>query len=61
MIQGIVNHAGTIAVTLILAGIIAAILIRLRKDKKQGKSLCGGNCGGCPMACSCHRQQQENG
>jgi hypothetical protein len=59
MIQGIVNNAGTIAVSLILAGVVAAIIIRLRKDKKQGKSLCGGNCGGCPMAGSCHKQEQE--
>ncbi len=61
MLQGIADNAGTIAVTLVLTGVVAAIIIRLRKDKKQGKSLCGGNCGGCPMAGSCHKQQEITG
>ena len=61
MLQGIADNAGTIVVTLVLTGVVAAIIIRLRKDKKQGKSLCGGNCGGCPMAGSCHKQQEITG
>ncbi len=54
--QAIVDNAGTIVVTLVLIGMIAAILIKLRKDKKQGKASCGCNCGCCPMAGSCHKQ-----
>ncbi|MBQ9343233.1 MAG: FeoB-associated Cys-rich membrane protein [Clostridia bacterium] len=56
MLQGIVNNAGTIAVSLVLIGIVAWVIAKLRKDKKQGKSSCGGNCGCCPMAHSCHKQ-----
>ena len=33
---------GTILVAVILAAIVAAIIYKLVKDKKQGKSSCGG-------------------
>ena len=56
MIETISENAGTIAVSLLLIGLITLIIIRLRRDKKQGKSSCGGNCGCCPMAGSCHKQ-----
>ena len=56
MIQTIVDNGGTILVTLALAGIVAAILVRLHRDRKQGKSSCGCNCSACPMAGSCHKQ-----
>lgn len=56
MLQGIMENAGTIVVSLGLAGIVAAIVAKLRKDRKQGKSSCGGSCGCCPMAGSCHKQ-----
>ena len=56
MIQTIINNAGTIIVSLLLIGMVTAILIKLRKDKKQGKSTCGCGCGSCPMAGTCHKQ-----
>ena len=55
MLQGIIDHAGTILVSIILAGLVAGIIVRLRRDRKQGKSSCGCNCGNCPMAGSCHK------
>ena len=58
MFQEIIDNAGTIAVSLVLLGIVTLIIIRLRKDKKQGKSSCGANCGCCPMAGACHNKQQ---
>ncbi len=56
MLQGIMDNAGTIAVTLLLAGIVAAAIATLRRDKRKGKSACGGSCGCCPMAGSCHKK-----
>ena len=53
MLDAILSNAGTIAVTLVLIGIVAAIILRLRKDRKQGKA-CGCDCGSCPMAGKCH-------
>ena len=57
MLQGIAENAGTIVVSLALIGIVVLIIARLRKDKRRGKCSCGGNCGCCPMAGSCHKPQ----
>ena len=56
MFRWIAENAGTIVVSLLLIGLMAWIIVRLRKNKKQGKSSCGCNCGCCPMASSCHKQ-----
>ena len=57
MLQEITDNAGTIIVSLVLIALVTGIILQLRRDKKQGKSSCGGACGGCPMSGSCHRQQ----
>ena len=56
MLQGIAENAGTIAVSLALAALVAWIVVRLVRDRKQGKSSCGCNCGCCPMSGTCHKQ-----
>jgi hypothetical protein len=56
MFHGIIDNAGTILVSLALIGLVAWIVAGLRKNKKQGKSSCGCNCGSCPMSGSCHKQ-----
>jgi len=45
----------TILISLILIGVVAAIVAGLVRDKKKGRSSCGGNCGHCPMGGSCHK------
>ena len=55
MFQAIVENAGTVLVSLLLAGLVTLIVIRLRRDRKQGKASCGCSCGCCPMASSCHK------
>ena len=55
MLQAIADNAGTILISLALIALVTGIIIRLRWDKKQGKSSCGGNCGCCPMSGSCHK------
>ena len=57
MLQGIVDNAGTIIVSLALIGLVVWIIVKLRRDKKQGKCSCGGNCGCCPMCGSCHGKE----
>ena len=54
MMQMIAENAGTIVVTVGLIAMVAAIVVKLRRDRKRGKSSCGGNCGACPMAGKCH-------
>ena len=56
MFQWIGENAGTIVGSLLLVALVAWIVIRMRKDRKQGKSSCVCNCGCCPMAGFCHKQ-----
>ena len=56
MLRTFADNAGTIIVSLLLIGLITGIVFHLRKNKKQGKSSCGGNCSCCPMGGCCHKQ-----
>ena len=56
MLEWLSLHGGTILICLVLLLVIAAILFSLRRDRKKGRSFCGGNCGHCPMGGSCHRR-----
>lgn len=56
---------GTVAVLAVLTVIVAAVLISVIKDKKAGRTSCGGNCAHCAMHCNCssnyskHRKASE--
>ena len=56
MLQWIGDNAGTLLISAALAGLVALIIVRMRKDRKQGKSTCGCGCGSCPMSGTCHKQ-----
>ncbi len=44
---------GTVIVGLVVAGIVALIVRRMIRDKKNGKSLqCGGDCSHCQGNCT---------
>lgn len=43
---------GTAIVTTVLAVVVAAILYKMIKDKLNGKSSCGCNCGTCNACAS---------
>ncbi|MGN1402709.1 MAG: FeoB-associated Cys-rich membrane protein [Ruminococcus sp.] len=45
---------GTWIVILILASVVALVVWKLVKDKRNGKSSCGCNCGCCPNSQLCH-------
>ena len=60
MISWILANIGTITISIALALIVTGIVISLVKDKKQGKSTCGGNCAHCKMCASCHRADNDN-
>ena len=40
-----------VGVVLLAGGAVAV----LRRDKKRGRSPCGGNCGCCPSCGACHQ------
>ena len=55
MLDWITENLSTIVVSLILVLVVAAIIRKLVRDKKKGKSSCGCNCAHCAMAGSCHK------
>ena len=56
MLQWICENIGTIAVGLVLLAVVILIVRIMMRDKKQGKSSCGGNCAGCAACGSCHNK-----
>lgn len=50
------DNWGTLLVSLLLLLAVGAILYRLIRNKKKGKSVCGCGCAGCSMSGSCHPQ-----
>lgn len=55
----ITENMGTILITLLLVLMVAGIIHTLIKDKKQGKSSCGGNCAHCGMCKACHKSHMK--
>ena len=54
MLTWLAANWGNVLIVLILCAIVAGIIVGLRKNKKQGKSSCGGNCAHCALSGSCH-------
>ena len=54
MLTWMSNNIATIIICLVLVAVVAAIIIHMVKEKKQGKSSCGSGCASCPMAGKCH-------
>ena len=44
----------TVIIGLIVAAGLFLAIRQMHKDKKAGKSLCGGKCSGCPNCGACH-------
>ena len=59
MLAWLGENIGTIVLTLALVGAVVLIVWKLRKDKKQGKHTCGGNCAHCAMCETCRGKQNR--
>lgn len=59
MLNWIANNMATILISLGLLIIVFAIIVKLVKEKKKGKSSCGCNCAHCAMAGSCHNNGRK--
>ncbi len=46
----------TIIICFVLVLIVALAVFSIVRDKKKGKSCCGGSCGGCSMNGACHKK-----
>ena len=49
------DNWATILVALILAAIVGAIIVRLVKNHRAGRSSCGCGCANCPSSGICHK------
>lgn len=56
MFAWIASHIAVCLIVLALIAAVAGAIAVLVRDKKKGKSSCGGNCSCCPMGGACHKQ-----
>ena len=56
MLEWFTENLGTIIVSILLILAVAGIILSMVKDKKQGKSSCGGNCAHCKMCAAAGKQ-----
>jgi hypothetical protein len=54
MLAWLNDNIGTIIVSLILIGVVTAIIVKMVKNKKSGKGSCGCGCEQCAMHGKCH-------
>ena len=59
MIEFLKNNIGTVVVGAILLLLCIYVFYVLIRNRRQGKTSCGCNCGGCPMSGTCHKQEKE--
>ena len=59
MLEYLIANIGTIAVSLILAVIVSAIIVKSVKNKRQGKTSCSCGCSGCSMSHICHSKSER--
>lgn len=52
MLEFLAQNYGSILVGAILLAIVVLIIRKLVKDKRAGKSSCGGNCSACGHNCA---------
>ena len=50
------ENLATILISLLLIAMVAAISVKLYRDKKKGKSSCGAGCAHCAMHGACHKK-----
>lgn len=53
----ILENLASIIVLIVVAVIVGAVVVKMIKDKKAGKSSCSCGCKGCPNSGNCHGHQ----
>ena len=54
----IIANIGTVIVALVIVAIVAGAIIKLRKDKRAGRSCsCGCGCSGCALKGKCRGEK----
>ena len=53
------QYLPTIIICIVLAALFGLLIWSLVRDKKKGKSSCGGCCSSCARGCHCHPTAQN--
>ncbi|MCR5846952.1 MAG: FeoB-associated Cys-rich membrane protein [Lachnospiraceae bacterium] len=56
MISWLLSNIWTIVISVVLLVIVSLIIVKLVKDRKNGRSSCGCGCEGCSMNGSCNKK-----
>ncbi len=54
MLNWIIANLATIIICAILVVVVSLVVIKMIRDKKQGKGSCSCGCSGCAMSDTCH-------
>lgn len=57
MLHWLGENIGTVIVSAVLLGVVVCVCLYLIRQKKQGKSSCGGGCAHCAMQGQCHEKR----
>ncbi|MBP5568620.1 MAG: FeoB-associated Cys-rich membrane protein [Treponema sp.] len=60
MVTWFIQNSGTILITLVLILVVGGVISSMIKDKKHGKSTCGGNCSHCRMCSACKKEEYKS-
>ena len=55
MVTWLAENLGTILITIVLIALVILIIRIMIRDKKMGKSTCGGSCASCKMCAACRQ------
>ena len=50
-------HGATVILSVLLFAAVVLAVVKIVKDKKNGKCSCGGQCAGCPMGDCCKKEK----
>lgn len=59
ILNWLAQNYGTIIVCTILAAIFGLLIASLIRDRRAGRSSCGGSCAGCAMSGCCHAARAQ--
>ncbi|MCR5618435.1 MAG: FeoB-associated Cys-rich membrane protein [Clostridiales bacterium] len=59
MTSKIAENLGTILISSLLVLIVSGIILSMIRDKKNGRSSCGGNCAHCKMCTACKQGKRK--
>lgn len=58
MMEFFAQNWGSMLVAAILAAVVILVILKLKSNRKKGKTSCGCDCGHCPSSGMCHTGQK---